>query len=120
MISRLTAHLSIILAAVLATSCGDPSLVLNPSEGGKNGGTDVRIEGRGFVGHGPPVVHFGDAPAKAVVIESDRLIRVKAPEVEATGVVDVTITFSDGVAHRLPGAFAYTEQPVLQIVAPGG
>jgi hypothetical protein len=110
------------LALVLAAACGSPSPRLVPDRGGQAGGEAVRIEGAGFVGHGPPVVYFGGRAAKAIVIESDNLLTVVAPQVDEPGTVDVRASFLDGTVVELPASYTYEarEGVVLRpdIVAP--
>lgn len=70
----------------------------------------MRLEGAGFVDRGPLVVYFGMRSARAVVVESDSLITVTAPEGEVVGAVDVKVMFADGTVFDRPAAFAYTSE----------
>lgn len=91
---------------------------LSPASGSARGGDEVRILGEGFVGHGALVVTFGEAPARAVVIESDRLIRVKAPAVPQAGTVDVVLDFADGTSIELPASFSFEAGQGI-VIGPG-
>ncbi len=78
----------------------------------------MRLEGEGFVGHGAALIHFGVTAAKSVVIESNELIRLKTPKVEQTGIVDVTVTFSDSTTFTLPGAFTFVDRDPGIVIRP--
>jgi len=96
------------LSALLACGPAEPRLdAIRPALGDTDGGTRVRLEGAGFVGHGPLVVYFGMRSARAVVIESDGLITVVTPEAEAIGDADVRVEFADGTLFERPAAFSY-------------
>jgi hypothetical protein len=95
---------------VLAACSGDATLRVVPNHGRQSGGEAVRIEGEGFVGHGPPVVYVDDRAAKMVVVESSRLITVLTPQTDDPRTVDVVIRFEDGTEHTLPAAFTYEEE----------
>lgn len=71
----------------------------------------MRIEGDGFLGRGPLSVYFGERAAKAVVIESPRLVTVLTPQTETPDTVDVTLRFGDGTELVLSDAYSYDEQP---------
>lgn len=71
----------------------------------------MRLEGEGFLGRGPLSVYFGARAAKAVVIESPRLVTVLTPQTETPDTVDVTLRFGDGTELVLPQAYTYDEQP---------
>ncbi len=111
------------LSALLACGPAEPRLdAIRPVQGHSDGGTRVRIEGAGFIGHGPLVVHFGMRSARAVVIESDGLITVVTPEAEAIGDADVRIEFADGTLFERPAGFRYaSDDGVLKpiLFAPG-
>jgi hypothetical protein len=98
-----------LLAAVLACAPEAPRLdAIRPAAGDADGGTRVRIEGAGFVGHGPAVVYLGMRSARAVVIVDDRLITITTPEAEAVGPADLRLEFADGTLFERPQAFNYT------------
>lgn len=107
-----------LLALLVLLACGpaEPRLdAIRPAEGDADGGTRIRLEGAGFVGHGPLVVYFGMRSARAVVIESDRLITVITPEGEAIGETSVRVQFADGTVFDRPTGFNYTSKDgVLQ------
>jgi hypothetical protein len=109
-----------VLALVATLACApDPTLRVTPNHGPIAGGEPIRIEGDGFVGHGPPVIYVGAAAAKAVVIESRWLITAVAPPSEhGAGTVDVRIAFRDGDIVEIPAAFTYEEDRGL-VLRPG-
>lgn len=80
---------------------------IRPAEGDAAGGSKVRLEGAGFVGHGRLVVYFGMRSARAVVIEDDRLITVVAPEAEAEGPTDLRLQFGDGTVLAQAQGYHY-------------
>ena len=101
--------LGCLLAAALACAPEAPRLdALRPATGDADGGTRVRIEGAGFIGHGPAVVYLGMRSARAVVIVDDRLITVVTPEAEAVGPGDLRLEFADGTLLERHHAFDYT------------
>ena len=111
------------LSALLACGPAEPRLdAIHPALGDSDGGTRVRLEGAGFIGHGPLVVYFGMRSARAVVIESDGVITVVTPEAEALGDADVRVEFADGTLFERPAAFRYaSDDGVLKpiLFAPG-
>ena len=113
---------TLFVLALTTMACGSSSPRVVPEKGGQAGGEAVRVEGEGFVGHGPPVVYFGARAAKAIVVESDRLLTVVTPQVDEPGTVDVSAHFLDGTVIEVPGAYTYEagEGVVLrpEIVAP--
>lgn len=90
-----------------------PTPGVTPSVGRGSGGEPLRIVGAGFREHGAPVVYVGPKAAKAVVVESDRLITVLTPEADGPGVVDITVRFSDGEVMEYPAAFTYGDRAVV-------
>jgi hypothetical protein len=105
------------LAGILfCTACGAGELRMDVDRGVIMGGENVRLEGEGFLGHGPPLIHFGNTTAKSIVIESDRLIRFRTPKSETPGTIDVKISFTDGTTMDLPAAFTYEDRmPAIEI-----
>lgn len=115
--------LALLAGAFLAVGCGaEHPLALAPARGGQVGGQAIRIEGDGFLGHGPLSVYFGVRAAKAVVIESQWLVTVLTPQSEEPDTVDVTLRFGDGTELVLPQAYTFDEQPgvVLRPIIGGG
>lgn len=124
------------LAAALAWGCAiEAEPKVTPEVGSHGGGDAIRIEGAGFVSHGPPVVYVGDRAAKGVVIESDRLITALTPQAEDARdpgstdapviyplTVDVTVLFEDGTKVEIPEAFTYEKRTgvILQPAIGGG
>lgn len=101
-----------LLSAVLLGACADPPGV-SPARGRASGGEPLRIVGEGFLQHGAPVVYVGAQAAKAIVVESDRLITIVTPECDAAGVVDVSIHFADGEITTFAGAFTCDDRGVV-------
>lgn len=97
-------------AWVVGGCAAEHPLTLTPDRGGQGGGQAVRIEGEGFLDHGPISVYFGARGAKAVVIESPWLITVLSPQSDVLGTVDVTLRFGDGSEQVLSQAYVYEEQ----------
>lgn len=120
------AGLALFLAGFSVTgniACTSPAPRLDairPDEGDAAGGSKVRLEGAGFVGHGRVVVYFGMRSARAVVIEDDRLITVLAPEAEALGPTDLRLQFSDGTVLAQAQGYRYNspngELPAIPFV----
>ncbi|MBK7824008.1 IPT/TIG domain-containing protein [Nannocystis sp.] len=110
-VSALRRVLSLALGLAGGSGCSPeaPRLdAIRPLSGDAAGGTTVRLEGAGFVDHGPLVVYFGLRSARAVVIVDDRLITVVTPEAEALGPSDVKVVFADGTELGLPRGYDYT------------
>ncbi|MBC8070185.1 MAG: IPT/TIG domain-containing protein [Deltaproteobacteria bacterium] len=102
--------LRVVVAGLLLWSLGcDRDERVEPSRGRVVGGDTVRITGQGFAAHGPPIVYFGQRAAKAVAIESDRLITAITPEADAPGQVDVSIRYPDGTIFERPATFVYED-----------
>jgi len=98
-----------LLATALACAPATPRLdAIRPATGDAAGGTRIRLEGAGFIGHGPAVVYLGMRSARAVVIVDDRLITLITPEAEALGKADLRLDFADGTQFLRPQAFDYT------------
>ena len=97
--------------ALWLAACGasTPRLdAIRPVEGDAGGGVQIRLEGAGFVGHGPAIVYFGMRSARAVVIQDDHLITVTTPEAEALGPTDVRLQFADGTIFEQAQAYSYS------------
>jgi hypothetical protein len=90
---------------LFVASCA-PAGGVSPLSGSSGGGEPLRISGDGFAAHGAPVVYVCERPARGVVVESDRLIRVLTPPAEAAGACEVRVEFADGVAITA-GTFVY-------------
>jgi hypothetical protein len=102
-------------STVLLAACSAKETAVSPAEGPLSGGFAVRIRGDDFIGHGPPLVYFGEQPAKGVVIASDRLIRVRSPEAGQVGIVDVNVVFPDGTTQEFPESFTYIGTNQIQL-----
>ena len=101
---------------LLFAACASGDLRIDSERGVMMGGDDIRLEGEGFVGHGPAVIHFGVTSAKAIVIESDRLIRLKTPKMNEPGTVDLVVTFADATTFTLPAAYTFEDRmPGIEI-----
>ncbi len=106
---RVCAPLVMGLLGLLACAPQAPRLDgVDPQTGDAAGGAALRIEGAGFVGHGPAVVYLGMRSARSVVIVDDRLITVVTPEAEALGPADLRLEFADGTRFDRPQAYDYT------------
>ncbi len=83
-----------------------------PRAGARAGGTALHITGSGFA---PGItVLFGER-AGAVVVESERLLRVTAPAAASSGAVDVELRNPDGVRSLYPALFRYVDAPDPEI-----
>jgi hypothetical protein len=103
------------LAAVvlLACSCGSP-IRIEPGSGRGQGGEWVWIHADDLAGHGGVIVTFADVPAHAVVIESERLLRVHTPTVpvELRGQpLAITLHFADGEVRELGDRYVFDVRP---------
>lgn len=95
---------------ILVACAADPVPRVTPTRGRQSGGDPIRIEGRGFLGHGPPIVYLGNRAAKAVVVESGSLITARTPQSDDPTPVDVKVVFGDGTTVDIPEAFTYDQQ----------
>lgn len=101
--------LGTLLLVTAACALEAPRLdAVQPQGGDAAGGARVRLEGVGFIGHGPAVVYFGMRSARAVVIVDDRLMTVVTPEAEALGPADLRLEFADGTLFERPRAYDYS------------
>jgi hypothetical protein len=75
-----------------------------PKSGDIAGGTQVQINGNGFLDN--PTVKFGDSPATEVQRKSTNAIAAKTPP-HAEGFVDVTVTNTDNSSGTLPAGYTY-------------
>jgi hypothetical protein len=110
-VSGLRLALGLALGLVCGPGCSPEAPRLDrisPLVGDAGGGTTVRLEGAGFVDHGPLVVYFGLRSARSVVIVNDRLITVVTPEAEALGPTDLKVVFADGTELALPQGYDYS------------
>jgi hypothetical protein len=104
----------LVLLLACLISCGAPTQV-EPSTGRGQGGEWVLIRADDLAGHGGVVVTFGDIPGRAVVIESDRLLRVNTPTVpvELRGQpLAITLHFADGERRELNETYVFEPNPV--------
>jgi IPT/TIG domain-containing protein len=99
---------------VLVSACqerGGPLKVdgVEPPQGTTAGGEEISINGGGFVpGKTQAEVRFGRKKAESVMIVSPTKIRVVTPANEK-GPVDVSVSFDEGSAFKIPNAFRYVE-----------
>ncbi|MBU1345365.1 MAG: IPT/TIG domain-containing protein [Alphaproteobacteria bacterium] len=97
--------------------------VLSPSSGPATGGTDMILEGSGFV-IGQTTVSMGGVTlaAQHVWVENQFTLRfITRPH--AAGLVDVTVTTPAGTSAAAPGGFTYQavdESPTVTRVLPAG
>lgn len=91
-------------------ACQPPQpVVVTPRAGAFRGGDQLRISGRTFAGRGPLAVYICQRSAKAIVIESDQLIRVRTPRADVAGSCDLTLRFGNDEETIVKDAFAYRE-----------
>jgi len=99
------------LAAWQARSAPPPLAVtaIEPARGDADGGTYVRISGRGFAGDGGRAakIYFGSRQGTVVRIASDGELVVEAPGGKPGETVDVLVIFEPGGELRLPGSFTF-------------
>jgi hypothetical protein len=104
---------SVVLLAFV-TACpqsGGPLKVesVEPPQGTTAGGDEITIVGGGFQpGKTQAEVRLGRKRAESVIIASGDKIKIMTPSNEK-GPVDVSVTFDDGTAFKLPNAFRYVE-----------
>lgn len=101
----------LVAALLLAclSSCGAVEQV-EPTSGRGQGGEWVWIHADDLAGHGGVVVTFAEIPGRAVVIESDRLLRVHTPTVpiELRGQpLTITLHFADGEQRELSETYVF-------------
>ncbi|MCA9657364.1 MAG: IPT/TIG domain-containing protein [Myxococcales bacterium] len=101
--------LSALLFVAALGACGSSAPAVSPTQGAFAGGTPLRIVGEGFATRGPLVAYVCQRSAKALVVESDRLIRLKTPPADAAGPCDIRLRFVDGEEIVLSEAFSYDE-----------
>lgn len=90
---------------------------ITPSVGNKNGGNILDIYGSDF--QKGATVTFGDTTVALHAFMNSTNIRVKAPAVPVSSVVDVTVTNPDGQFFTIPNGYTYEElQPVVSSVSP--
>jgi len=89
---------------------------ISPSKGSVLGGYTVDISGSGFMTGAK--VYFGDRSAQNVTVRSSNLITVTVPAISHPGIVDVTVTNTDGGQANLISGFEYTQtNPVITSVS---
>ncbi|HVZ74856.1 MAG TPA: IPT/TIG domain-containing protein [Polyangia bacterium] len=98
----------------LASACqqsGGPLKVdsVEPSQGTTAGGDEITIIGGGFQpGKTQAEVRLGRKRVESVIIASADKIKIVTPANDK-GPVDVSVTFDDGTAFKVPNAFRYVE-----------
>lgn len=96
-----------LISAALAACGGAAAPSVEPGEGAFIGGDPLSIRGEGFAGRGPVTVYICQRSAKGVIVEGDRLIRLRTPRADEAGTCDLRIEFGDGDSVTLGGAFTY-------------
>jgi hypothetical protein len=76
-----------------------------PNKGSVDGGTDVSVEGKGFVADS--IVLFGRTRAERVKFVSASTLEVKAPPGKNGEMVDITVKNPDGKESVSKRAFMY-------------
>jgi hypothetical protein len=89
---------------------------ITPQDGAVSGGTSVTINGTGFTTTPDTAVTFNGAAASSVMVFNSTTLACLTP-VHAAGVVDVTVTNSNG-SGTLPGGFTYHDPPNLTSISP--
>ena len=102
------------LLGASSAACQPSALAVTPSEGAFRGGDQLRISGQGFAGRGPLVVYVCQRSAKAIVIENDRLIRIRTPRADVAGSCELTLHFAGDEDIVVKDAFTYRE-PVTDL-----
>ncbi|MCB9567656.1 MAG: IPT/TIG domain-containing protein [Myxococcales bacterium] len=100
---------AIALLSLTLAACGRGELRVTPTSGAFAGGESLTITGRGFAGRGPLVVYVCERSAKGIVVESDRMIRLRTPRADKAGSCDVRIVFDGGETITISDAFTYAE-----------
>ena len=102
------------VAAVTPSGSPKPASI-SPSKGPTAGGTHVTITGKGF--QAGARVTFGSAAATSVTVQSSTQITATTPARPA-GVVNVTVTNSNGQSASLNSAFTFVSPPTLSSISP--
>src|SRR4029077_14703563 len=84
---------------------------VSPTSGSSAGGTTITIAGSDFRS---PSVTVGGNAATGVVVNSSTQLTAKTPA-HATGLVDITVTDSDGQHATLPVGFSYPSAGTVPI-----
>jgi hypothetical protein len=90
---------------------------ISPNRGPTAGGTQITIVGDGFAGisTGGPTIDLGGSSATLISFTDTQIIA--STDSHADGIVDVTVTNSDGDVGTLPGGFDYTDgTPPIDVV----
>ncbi len=130
--TRFSARLPLLMAALLCTALAGPSSArvpegsviitsVTPASGPTDGGTTVSIAGSGFQSGPTLAVTFGGVAASAVSYVSANLVNCTTPAHPAVGAVDVVLTNPDATTATLPGGFTYTSSapaPTVSAVSP--
>ena len=130
--TRFSARLPLLMAALLCTALAGPSSArvpegsviitsVTPASGPTDGGTTVSIAGSGFQSGPTLAVTFGGVAASAVSYVSANLVNCTTPAHPAVGAVDVVLTNPDATTATLPGGFTYTSSapaPTVSAVNP--
>ncbi|HEY3354254.1 MAG TPA: IPT/TIG domain-containing protein [Polyangia bacterium] len=103
---------AMLIAASLGAGCesGIKVTSISPDNGTVAGNEEVLLKGTGF--KTGVQVKFCKAEAKNVVILGDTQIKAQSPA-NPKGTCDVTLTFDDGRAYKVPNAFRYMEPSEL-------
>lgn len=99
-----------LLALAMGAGCSSETRFteVEPNTGTFTGGEEVELRGANFPRSGV-MVRFGSHAATAVVVASDRSIKVTTPAGEKGTAVDVTVVFDDGRAYVLRNGFRYVD-----------
>ncbi|MBI4569978.1 MAG: IPT/TIG domain-containing protein [Planctomycetes bacterium] len=90
---------------------------VNPARGPVAGGTSVLLSGEGFTSSSDTAVSFGGVRAAKVEVLDSRTLLCAAPAAAAAGVVDVSLTNSNG-STQARGAYGYESLVSFAAIAP--
>jgi LPXTG-motif cell wall-anchored protein len=94
---------------------GTEVTTLDPPAGPEAGGNTVTITGTCFTG--ATAVRFGDTPATSFTVVSDTEITAVAPA--GTGAVGITVVGAESCGtETVPGAYTFTDAPVILTLTP--
>ncbi len=86
-------------------------LGIAPNSGSTTGGTEVQINGSGFVAGGSLSVKFNGVAATNVSVFSSTVIKAFTPAASAAGQVSVQVTNGNGQTFTLVGGYTYGAPP---------
>ena len=106
---------SVILASGFTYQNAPTITSISPSTDNPAGGTPITITGSDFLTGA--TVNIGTNPCSNIVIVSPTRITCTTPA-GTVGVVDITVTNTDGQTITLPSSFTYQDAPTISSVSP--